>query len=106
MKYIADRFFPVRKMPCSAKDLFNDHLQWIEDQENQDQSRKKSEKRGMTLKDVYKMGVLGQGNHFRDHDIETFSNENFLRYKYISLYLVTKIKISPKMTTKISSTEA
>ena len=26
MKYIADRFFPVRKMPCSAKDLFNDHV--------------------------------------------------------------------------------
>jgi hypothetical protein len=29
MKYIADRFFPVRKMPCSAKDLFNDHTEWI-----------------------------------------------------------------------------
>jgi hypothetical protein len=25
MKYISDRFFPLRKMPCSAKDLFNDH---------------------------------------------------------------------------------
>jgi len=32
MKYIADRFFPVRKMPCSAKDLFNDHTEWMEDE--------------------------------------------------------------------------
>jgi len=31
MKYIADRFFPVRKMPCSAKDLFNDHTEWADD---------------------------------------------------------------------------
>ena len=31
MKYISDRFFPVRKMPCSAKDLFNDHLEWADD---------------------------------------------------------------------------
>jgi hypothetical protein len=35
----------------------------------------------MTVQDVYKMGVLGEGNPFKDHDIETFSNENFLRYK-------------------------
>lgn len=34
MKYIADRFFPVRKIPCSAKDLFNDHLEWVDDEEN------------------------------------------------------------------------
>lgn len=38
MKYISDRFFPVRKMPCSAKDLFNDHLEWMEDEENEDQT--------------------------------------------------------------------
>ena len=31
-KYIADRFFPIRKTPCSAKDLFNDHLEWMEDE--------------------------------------------------------------------------
>lgn len=69
MKYIADRFFPVRKMPCSAKDLFNDHMEWIEDEENEDETAKRSERRGMTVKDVYKMGVLGEGNLFRDHDI-------------------------------------
>jgi hypothetical protein len=34
MKYIADRFFPVRKMPCSAKDLFIDNVEWMEDEEN------------------------------------------------------------------------
>ena len=73
-KYIADRFFPVRKMPCSAKDLFNDHLEWMEDEENDDEAGKRSEKRGMTVQDVYKMGVLGEGNPFKDHDIETFSN--------------------------------
>lgn len=32
MKYIADRFFPVRKMPCSAKDLFSDQIEWMEDE--------------------------------------------------------------------------
>lgn len=74
MKYISDRFFPVRKMPCSAKDLFNDHLEWMEDEENEDQGEKRSEKRGMTVKDVYKMGVLGDGHLFKDNDIETFSN--------------------------------
>jgi hypothetical protein len=31
MKYIADRFFPIRKTPCSAKDLFNDHVEWMQD---------------------------------------------------------------------------
>jgi len=31
MKYIADRFFPIRKMPCSAKDLFNDNFEWMEE---------------------------------------------------------------------------
>ena len=69
MKYIADRFFPVRKMPCSAKDLFNDHLEWAEDEENEDESVKRSEKRGMTVGDVYKMGVLGEGNLFKDRGI-------------------------------------
>ena len=74
MKYIADRFFPIRKTPCSAKDLFNDHLEWMEDEENEDETVKRSEKRGMTVKDVYKMGVLGEGNPFRDQGIESFSN--------------------------------
>lgn len=42
MKYIGDRFFPVRKMPCSAKDLFNDHVEWIEDEENDSEVTKRS----------------------------------------------------------------
>jgi hypothetical protein len=90
MKYIADRFFPVRKMPCSAKDLFNDHVEWMEDEENEDQSEKRSERRGLTVRDVYKMGVLGEGHLFKDPDIETFSNENFLRYRYKYYYLSYK----------------
>lgn len=74
MKYIADRFFPVRKMPCSAKDLFNDNMEWMEDEENDGDSGRKSEKRGMTVKDVYKMEVLGEGHLSRDPDIESFCN--------------------------------
>jgi hypothetical protein len=35
----------------------------------------------MTVRDVYKMEVLGDGSAFRDHDISTFSNENFLRFR-------------------------
>ncbi len=31
MKYIADRFLPIRKTPCSAKELFNDQIEWMED---------------------------------------------------------------------------
>jgi hypothetical protein len=81
MKYIGDRFFPVRKMPCSAKDLFNDHTEWMEDEENEADSPKRTDKRGMTVRDVYKMEVLGDGSAFRDHDISTFSNENFLRFR-------------------------
>jgi hypothetical protein len=81
MRYIADRFFPVRKMPCSAKDLFNDHFEWMEDEENEGEASKTQEQRSMTVKDVYKMEVLGDSNPHRDTDIETFSNENFLRYK-------------------------
>lgn len=81
MKYIGDRFFPVRKMPCSAKDLFNDHTEWMEDEENEADSPKRHDKRGMTVRDVYKMEVLGDGSAFRDHDIDTFSNENFLRFR-------------------------
>jgi hypothetical protein len=33
-KYLSDRFLPVRKMPCSAKELFNDKVEWLEDEEN------------------------------------------------------------------------
>lgn len=33
------------------------------------------------MKDVYKMEVLGDSNPYRDSDIGTFSNENFLRYR-------------------------
>lgn len=82
MKYIGDRFFPVRKMPCSAKDLFNDHVEWMDEEQNESQAGKRHQKRGMTVKDVYKMQVLGEGNLFRDTQIDTFSNENFLRYSY------------------------
>ena len=42
------------------------------------------------MKDVYKMGVLGDGHLFKDTDIETFSNENFLRYRYKYYYLSYK----------------
>jgi hypothetical protein len=38
--------------------------------------------RGMTVRDVYKAEVLGEGCLFKDGDIDTFSNENFLRYRY------------------------
>lgn len=55
MKYISDRFFPLRKMPCSAKDLFNDHCEWMSDGENEDSKAP----RGMTVRDVYKAEVLG-----------------------------------------------
>jgi hypothetical protein len=35
----------------------------------------------MSVKDVYKMEVLGDGSAFKDNDIDTFSNENFLRFR-------------------------
>lgn len=57
----------------------------------------------MTVKDVYKMGVLGESSPFRDQGIESFSNENFLRFKYQSHNLATKIKIDLKMTTNACS---
>ena len=57
----------------------------------------------MTVKDVYKMNVLGEGSPFRDQGIESFSNENFLRFKYPSLYPVTKTKTNHRMTTSAYS---
>ena len=96
MKYISDRCFPVRKMPCSAKDLFNDHCEWMEDEENEADSTHRTEKRGMTVRDVYKMEVLGDGSIFKDNDIDTFSNENFLRYRYNKSYTATKMRIDHK----------
>jgi hypothetical protein len=104
MKYIGDRFFPVRKMPCSAKDLFNDHCEWMEDEENEADTPTRSEKRGMTVRDVYKTEVLGDGTLFKDNDIETFSNENFLRYRYFLSYKVTRTKIAPKTIPATSTT--
>ena len=71
MKYLADRFFPVRKVPCSAKDLFIDNLEWEDDEDEGEEKR--SGRRGMTVKDVYKMEVLG-GNAHKDNEIETFFN--------------------------------
>jgi hypothetical protein len=53
----------------------------MEDEENEGESSKRNDKRGMTVRDVYKMEVLGEGHLSRDHDIESFSNENFLRYE-------------------------
>ena len=35
VKYLSDRFLPVRKMPCSAKELFNDKVEWMEEEENE-----------------------------------------------------------------------
>lgn len=29
-KGYSDRFLPMRKMPKSAKDLYNDHVEWID----------------------------------------------------------------------------
>ena len=32
VKYLSDRFLPLRKMTCSAKELFNDKIEWIEEE--------------------------------------------------------------------------
>ena len=49
------------------------------------------------------MGVLGESSPFRDQGIESFSNENFLRFKYHSSNLATKTKTVLKATTSDSS---
>lgn len=73
MKYLSDRFFPVRKLPCSAKDLFNDNVEWMVDEDAEVNSSKKDERRGMTVQEVYKMEVLGETAH-HDGEIESFYN--------------------------------
>ena len=101
--YLSDRFFPVRKMPCSAKELFNDKVEWMEEEEKEGENSGGKDRKGLTVKDFYKMEVLGNGAANRDNEIETFSNENFLRYKYFFLELVTRMRIDPKMTRELSS---
>lgn len=74
----------MRKMPNSAKDLYNEHIEWMDEDEECLSPRK--ERRGMTVTDIYKMEVLGEGNiSGQDNtpgDFTSFSNSNILKYTY------------------------
>lgn len=75
----------MRKMPMSAKDLYNEQIDWMEDEE-ECASPVRTEKRGITVTDIYKMEVLGEGQVVRAEyscdNITSFSNSNIFKYTY------------------------
>jgi hypothetical protein len=60
----------------------------------------------MTVRDVYKREVLGEGALSKGNDIESFSNENFLRFKYALPYAAIKMRTRAKTITNACSQEA